>query len=465
MQTAKATCRLDRKGVKRTATLTLQCEWGSCTYVCSKMEEFCSHVSDHLRTPQLPKEEEDLDCDDDFCCLWLECGFFSPDNPVDLARHIYFHCYHTKLKQLGLQALQSQPDLTPCQLDGQTRNLIPELHDNFVCMWDQCESSFENAEWYYRHVDSHGLSAEYEENRILLCSWKGNSCYISERFYRCTLGFSRFFSLPILLLTDCDCSSKSRCKLREHLRSHTQEKVVSCPNCGGMFANNTKFYDHLRRQMSLDQHRFQCSHCSKRFATERLLRDHMRNHVNHYKCPLCDMTCPLPSTLRTHIRFRHSDERPYKCQHCDYSCKNFVDLQRHLDTHSKMPAYCCEYQDCTFSARSLCSVKAHYRKVHEGDSEPRYKCHVCEKCFTRGNNLTVHLRKKHQFKWPSGHPRFRYKEHDDGFLRLQLVRYESVELTEQLMKERERQWEPLDAVSTCMVLSPEGSIGSDGEDH
>lgn len=46
--------------------------------------------------------------------------------------------------------------------------------------------------------------------------------------------------------------------------------------------------------------------------------------------------------------------------------------------------------------------------VPQGDSEPRYKCHVCDKCFTRGNNLTVHLRKKHQFKWPSGHPRFRY---------------------------------------------------------
>lgn len=184
-----------------------------------------------------------------------------------------------------------------------------------------------------------------------------------------------------------------------------------------------------------------------------------------------------------------------------FSCKNLIDLRKHLDTHSRDPAYRCEFEGCSFTARSLCSIKLHYRKVHEvgreqrgssavysaseaenleiqcavqkhvqcsapadqgwrkekscciplsllqshgmsvfsqnllppskhmggyralwsvswgihiplsafqGDSEPRYKCHVCDKCFTRGNNLTVHLRKKHQFKWPSGHPRFRY---------------------------------------------------------
>ncbi|XP_062950008.1 histone H4 transcription factor isoform X2 [Cynocephalus volans] len=161
----------------------------------------------------------------------------------------------------------------------------------------------------------------------------------------------------------------------------------------------------------------------------------MRNHVNHYKCPLCDMTCPLPSSLRNHMRFRHSEDRPFKCDYCDYSCKNLIDLRKHLDTHSKEPAYRCDFENCSFTARSLCSIKSHYRKVHEGDSEPRYKCHVCDKCFTRGNNLTVHLRKKHQFKWPSGHPRFRYKEHEDGYMRLQLVRYESVELTQQLLRQ------------------------------
>ncbi|XP_036602279.1 histone H4 transcription factor isoform X1 [Trichosurus vulpecula] len=407
--------------VPRREALVLQCEWGSCTLVASTVEEFCEHVTQHLQQHlQGPEEEDEDEVDplaEEYSCLWQECGFCSPDSSADLVRHVYFHCYHTKLKQWGLQALQGQAGLSHCLLDFQSRNMIPDIPDHFLCQWEHCESSFDNPEWFYRHVEAHSLCCEYKaaskENHVVPCGWK-----------------------------DCNCTFKGRCKLREHLRSHTQEKVVACPTCGGMFANNTKFFDHIRRQTSLDQQRFQCSHCSKRFATERLLRDHMRNHVNHYKCPLCDMTCPLPSSLRNHIRFRHSEDRPFKCDYCDYSCKNLIDLRKHLDTHSKEPAYHCEFESCSFSARSHCSIKSHYRKVHQGDSEPRYKCHVCDKCFTRGNNLTVHLRKKHQFKWPSGHPRFRYKEHEDGYMRLQLVRYESVELTEQLLREREEQGGP-----------------------
>uniref|UniRef100_A0A8C5L1B5 C2H2-type domain-containing protein n=1 Tax=Jaculus jaculus TaxID=51337 RepID=A0A8C5L1B5_JACJA len=377
--------------VPRKENLWLQCEWGSCSFVCSTMEEFFQHVTQHLQQHMHgPREEDEEDdpLEEEFSCLWQECGFCSLDNSTDLIRHVYFHCYHTKLKQWGLQALQSQADLSPCILDFQSRNVIPDV-PGFLCLWEHCESSFDNPEWFYRHVDAHSLCCEYQavskDNHVVLCGWKG-----------------------------CTCTFKDRCKLREHLRSHTQEKVVACPTCGGMFANNTKFLDHIRRQTSLDQQRFQCSHCSKRFATERLLRDHMRNHVNHYKCPLCDMTCPLPSSLRNHMRFRHSEDRPFKCDCCDYSGAG--------------------------GGRGLAGVwvkelASSLSSLHQGDSEPRYKCHVCDKCFTRGNNLTVHLRKKHQFKWPSGHPRFRYKEHEDGYMRLQLVRYESVELTQQLLRQ------------------------------
>ncbi|KFO32390.1 Histone H4 transcription factor [Fukomys damarensis] len=88
--------------------------------------------------------------------------------------------------------------------------------------------------------------------------------------------------------------------------------------------------------------------------------------------------------------FHHSEERPFKCDCCDYSCKNMIDLQKNLDTRSKGQAY--------------------------------------------SNNLTVHLRKKYQFRWPSGHSCFQFKEHKDGYMQLLLARYESVELTQQLLQ-------------------------------
>lgn len=39
---------------------------------------------------------------------------------------------------------------------------------------------------------------------------------------------------------------------------------------------------------------------------------------------------------------------------------------------------------------------------------PKYKCHICDKVFSWCYTLTLHLRKKHELKWPSGHSRFRF---------------------------------------------------------
>lgn len=390
--------------------LKLECEWGSCQESFNRMENFCKHVEGHLSA--LEEEEDEEETEGERSCLWRDCGFCSVEGSEELRRHVFFHCYHTKLKQLGQQVLSAHPEIGNCSIAYHNRNIIPEIPDNFVCLWEECEQPpYENPEWFYRHVEMHSLCIEIPTGDCeipIRCGWK-----------------------------DCEATAKGRPKLREHLRSHTQEKVVACPGCGGMYANNTKLFDHIIRQSAMEGQRFQCSHCSKRFATERLLRDHMRTHVSHYKCPLCDMTCPSPSSLRNHIKFRHSNEKPYSCDYCEYSCKNLVDLRKHLDTHSSESAFHCDVPGCGFTSRAACTMKIHHKREHEGSFVARYKCHVCGQCFTRGNNLTVHLHKKHQFKWPSGHPRFRYKEHEDGFLRLQLIRYESVELTEQLMRERQ----------------------------
>jgi len=63
--------------------------------------------------------------------------------------------------------------------------------------------------------------------------------------------------IPVLkyqLFRSAGCKSvfRSVYKLADHVRSHTQEKLVGCPTCGGLFATKTKFFDHCKRQVPLE---------------------------------------------------------------------------------------------------------------------------------------------------------------------------------------------------------------------
>ena len=58
-------------------------------------------------------------------------------------------------------------------------------------------------------------------------------------------------------------------------------------------------------------------------------------------------------------------------------------------------------------------------------------CHVCNKIYSTQSTLSRHLKKRHNYQWFSGHSRFRYKLEADGYYRLQMLRYESLELVEE----------------------------------
>ena len=138
---------------------------------------------------------------------------------------------------------------------------------------------------------------------------------------------------------------------------------VGCPTCGGLFSNRVKFLDHVRRR-NTGKLQFPCKTCGKAFSVERLMRDHMRSHVNLYQvsskcyfpnigllfqCPACDMTCSTPSILATHMRYRHTTERPHACQvnfpwfqlaikclplqFCEYRGKTKADMRSHARVH------------------------------------------------------------------------------------------------------------------------------------
>ncbi|XP_040980915.1 histone H4 transcription factor-like isoform X3 [Aquila chrysaetos chrysaetos] len=317
-----------------------------------------------LGMPTFPASEQ-------YRCWWRSCEFGAKD-PRELITHVNFHGYHTKLKFIGSQLQALHRDLPVCLQNSRSWHQLPKTSEEFVCHWENCNVTFNNPVWFYQHVAIHAYATEEEtitdQKKAVYCHWK-----------------------------DCLGIFKGKHKLSDHLRTHTQERVVACPTCGGMFSNNTKFFDHAKRQISED--------------------------INRVTCALCDMVCTSVSSLKAHIRFRHCDERPFHCHLCDSGFKNAYDLHKHVETHNDSDAYSCDVEGCGFTSWTLQNLRQHYKRVHVSKSILKYKCHICQKCFSWSYTLTLHLRKAHKL---SSHSRFRYKEDDEGHMSLNIAVYNAV---------------------------------------
>lgn len=386
-----------------TQELVLYCEWDDCDECFEELSDFMKHVGEHIEQelPTIQKEEDDrLRDDDGYGCLWQDCLFVS-DNREDVIRHAHFHTFHTHLKFLGADVLK-KAKINPCKMDNSQRNIVPELSEPFRCLWNGCnkfDSDFPEAIKFYYHVAWH--SQEFRDKTTeIQCQWRG-----------------------------CNSKPGTMSKLKEHLRTHSQERVVGCPICGGLFANRSKFFDHCKRQAPSYELHFKCSYCNKQFALERLLRDHMRQHINSYKCNFCDMTSPTPSALASHVTYKHSTTKNFPCDEpgCTYKAKTNSDLLIHIKVHTGENSFFCSAPDCTYKCKNKTSLKHHTDAVHN-QMPSRYCCHLCTVRFKRGRYLTKHLLKIHRVPMPSGHSRFRYREDEDGFFHLQTIRFESTEL-------------------------------------
>lgn len=128
-------------------------------------------------------------------------------NQSELVTHAHFHIFHSKLKHIGTQLLESHPELPSCTQDLHSNNLVPDVSEGFVCQWQHCDvsmrfclemfllflyqyvclifrfyqSSFNNPEWFYRHVDMHAHCTELQPlpdgQQALFCSWSGRQNY------------------------------------------------------------------------------------------------------------------------------------------------------------------------------------------------------------------------------------------------------------------------------------------------
>ncbi|XP_043245625.1 histone H4 transcription factor-like [Amphibalanus amphitrite] len=377
----------------------LNCEWLGCDYTTKSMEKFIKHVDKHVPISPDPGNTYER-------CRWADCTFRVLDERM-IRRHVLYHAYHCRLMAFGAEILK-RSGIRRCTLDSSERHLLPDLPDPFVCYWQDCTAEFDDPQTFFWHVTYH-----------VKCHYQGEKLDGS-RPAKC-------------LWLDCTASHRSHYRLRDHMRVHTREKPMACPTCGIVFANTAKFEDHHLRQTSFEDLRYQCSHCLKLFATVRILRDHIRYHINKYRCQLCTMTVPSMNALRVHMLYKHTDERNFSCPKCSQTCKTSNDLEVHLRAHNmwerneRLP---CPHEGCRFAFLTEERLKRHYNKIHSGQPRSYYFCHLCDTRYLAAVNLGVHFKRAHNLRVPDGHTRFKYRRGADGHYRLETLRYESLEVAE-----------------------------------
>ena len=196
---------------------------------------------------------------------------------------------------------------------------------------------------------------------------------------------------------ECPFTSKRMDRIREHGRSHTKEKPISCHLC----SYRTGYPSALRRHLTThdDLKRIVCPHegCEKRFRVKADLTKHYKNHdegrPRPHPCPEpgCDKSFHVPSLLKSHS-FSHSSDRPIECPKCDYRCKNKNFLRGHMESHNPPDFYKCKF--CSFSCKYRMALKIHLNnlgnKPHP-DVNRTLKCGACPLRFPTVEERTAHM--------------------------------------------------------------------------
>ncbi|XP_030382048.1 histone H4 transcription factor [Scaptodrosophila lebanonensis] len=405
---------------RKSSYILLPCGWGSCQESFENELKLNDHLTEHING--LPQRKWDVDEEDDskLICIWRGCDFKTVCDE-EIARHIYYHGYYSNLLLRGKWECEMSPEIPTCCAPARNGEKLPELNGNFHCGWTDCNRSFVSVVEFQDHIEQHA-SFEYEIQKSpddqrpkTQCNW-----------------------------SMCHKKLDNKYRLIEHISTHSNKKQMACYHCGELFRTKTTLFDHLRRQPDNNTHKYQCGQCFKFFATEKLLRSHVLRHVNCHKCTMCDMTCSSSSALTTHIRYRHLKDKPFKCGLCDTRCVRQSDLAKHEQIVHAKTGHNCVQPGCQYSVRTYNQMRRHILEVH-GQNPIFYACHCCERYFKVGKSLSMHLISKHGFQLPSGHKRFTYRIDDKGFYRLETMRIESLEVTQQILAPQLKPPDEIDA--------------------
>ena len=152
---------------------------------------------------------------------------------------------------------------------------------------------------------------------------------------------------------------------------------------------------------------FRCTQCE--FSTTR--GDHLKTHIQRMhegkvemvQCGQCDFSTNLRSSLKTHLSRKHIEElMQNKCtdvkqctfESCSFKTLFTSTLRTHVEfKHEGIVQFRCEFMNCTYATNSRRYLKEH---IMRHSSKQVFKCHKCDKSFTKLHQRDRHNKFKHE---------------------------------------------------------------------
>ncbi|KAJ8975469.1 hypothetical protein NQ317_019797 [Molorchus minor] len=167
-------------------------------------------------------------------------------------------------------------------------------------------------------------------------------------------------------------------KLKLLKRYNKRKNPLTCEYCGKVFHRRQHYSSHIRSKHTFEKP-YKCDMCEARYTNSHSLLVHKRNHNNEkpFVCSYCGKSFVCSGDLYHHSKI-HLNKREYKCTLCDKSFNT---------ANPKDWKYECTYCHKRFPINS--SLSTHIKR-HTGVKE--FSCHICEKQFFDKSELTKHLR-------------------------------------------------------------------------
>ncbi|KAK3087828.1 hypothetical protein FSP39_011196 [Pinctada imbricata] len=258
-----------------------------------------------------------------------------------------------------------------------------ELHNIVEYRCEECGKVFPEAYRLKNHVrDTHDKSDTYVCD---VCEKHFTSARYLHRHRTCVHHKTES------ICRTCGKLFPTKSDLRLHIKiEHEELDATTCPICKIKFPS----------ERALDFHRpehynFQCETCGKKFQKLVKLRDHVRSHTNDYAfwCKDCNKGFSNQTNLDNHISNIHSN-KVYICSTCGSIFKNHYTLKNHMKVHTDSAEFACKFCDSTY--RTGEGLKNHMIENHMTEEQIRscnmqvYKCEYCEKVFGRRQHYERH---------------------------------------------------------------------------